>query len=266
MSKQKQQTVLICGASGRMGQELCRLVGEHSKLHLGATVDHRGIRAFDRGHSAVLKYSQKAFNAVLAGADIAIDFSSPAGTKMLLEGLRQTAGKSVLVGTTGLPEKIKTELKRAAKSGEHRLLIAGNTSLGVATVAKLSVQAAQMLAPAGFDIEITETHHRMKTDSPSGTALLLADVLKKSVHGSSIVLNRSGPRKANSIGIHSVRGGGVFGEHEIRFISDHEEVKISHRAFSRALFANGAINLVLSLNAKIKPGQAIEMADFILSK
>jgi 4-hydroxy-tetrahydrodipicolinate reductase len=123
-----------------------------------------------------------------------------------------------------------------------------------------------LLAPLGFDIEITETHHRMKADAPSGTALLLADVIHSALPGSTIDFNRTGARKKNSIGVHSVRGGGIFGEHDIRLISDDEELSISHRAFSRALFAKGALSLTLEIEAKVPSGKVMELSEFILAK
>ena len=264
MAKLKKQTVLICGSAGRMGQELCKSVKDHPALTLEAAVNRGEIQVFDNDHTAVLKHSQKSLNAVLAGADIVIDFSSSEGTEMLLQGLKEARDKVVLIGTTGLTPKLKQNFSSVAKKGRHRILIAGNTSLGIFSLAQLAVRAAKQLPPAGFDVEITETHHRMKTDAPSGTALFLASAIQKSMPDSKVVLSHPKRREKNAIGIHSIRGGGVFGEHEIRFISDHEEVRLSHRAFSRSLFANGAIKLATALVENIKPGVAIELIDYVL--
>lgn len=264
MSKSKKHTVLISGSQGRMGRELCAILNDHPKLKLGASVDKNEIKAFDARHTAVLKPTQASLNAVLAASDVVIDFSTPSGTKALVEAMKTTSEKSILIGTTGLDEKIQQAIRKIAKDCGHRVLVAGNTSIGVFQMARLAFEAARSLHPLGFDVEITETHHRMKVDAPSGTALLLANVIKQALPRSEIVFNRTGARKANSIGIQSVRGGGVFGEHEIRFLSDHEEVRLSHRAFSRTLFANGAINLALDVEKKIKSGQVVALQDFIL--
>lgn len=254
---------LLFGASGRMGTQLVELLKNHSELRLDATVTSKEILAFDEKHTAVLKHTPQSLVAVLQGADVIIDFSSATGTKALIKGLNSVEEKTVLVGTTGLSDKDKTDIKKIAKARKHRILMAGNTSLGVATLAKLAHMAAAALSPSGFDIEITETHHRMKADAPSGTALLLANVITKARPELAIVFNRAGKRKPNTIGINAVRGGGVIGEHEIRFINDDEEIKLSHRAFNRTLFAQGALHLLSDAQKNIKPGTAVELAEFL---
>ena len=261
----KQPSVLVYGASGRMGVELIRQLQSHPSLILAGTVDSKEIRAIDDGHTAILKTTPTTLAAVLQGADIVIDFSSVSGTEKLSRALEDSSNLIVLIGTTGLPQKIVRSIERVAKKQNHRILMAGNTSLGVATLARLAVSAATMLAPAGFDIEIIETHHKMKTDSPSGTAILLATMLKESLKDVSVIFNRNGKRTPHTIGVHAVRGGGVVGEHEIRFISEFEEIKLSHRAFNRSLFADGALNLVREIERSMKPGTAKNLQEFLLS-
>ena len=119
---------------------------------------------------------------------------------------------------------------------------------------------ARVLVPAEFDIEIVETHHKRKKDAPSGTALLLARAIQKEFPKASIVTSHPELRKPGSIGVHAVRGGGVFGEHEVRFISEHEEITVAHRAFSRALFAHGALNLAEKLHQRSTVGY-VTLAD-----
>ena len=262
----QKRSVLIYGSSGRMGQELIKLLKDHPTLKLAATVDASEITAIDSGHTALLKTTPTALAAVLQGADVVIDFSSESGTQKLCQALAAANNLIVLIGTTGLPQKTADAMELVAKKRGHKILLAGNTSLGVATLARLSVAAGQILAPAGFDIEITETHHRMKADSPSGTALLLASMLKDSLKGTSVVFHREGKRKPNTIGIHSIRGGGVVGEHDVRFVSDFEEIKLTHRAFSRSLFADGALNLVISMEQDLKPGTAKTLKEFLSLK
>ncbi len=261
----QKQDVLVFGASGRMGLELVDLLKDHPTLRLGASVTLTEITVYDADHFAVLKNTTKALTAVLQGADIVIDFSSPQGTSTLIKCLGAAKNKIYLIGTTGLPEKLKSEIKSLAKTCRHKILMAGNTSLGVATLAKLAVTAAKVLGPIGFDIEITETHHRLKADAPSGTAVFFAEMIQKALPKSKIIFNGTGRRVPGSIGIHSIRGGGVIGDHEIRFISDSEQIELSHRALNRSLFAKGALNLVLEMTTTLKSGTAVELRDYILS-
>lgn len=254
---------MIYGASGRMGQQLIEALKESAGLKLGAAVDDREINAFDEKHTAVLKTSEKSLIAVTQGVDVIIDFSSPKATASLTKALAASQNKTVLVGTTGIDAKQKLALFNAAKKGRHKLLLAGNTSLGIATMAKLSRLAVASLCPAGFDIEIIETHHKLKVDAPSGTALFLAKVLQKAEPKLKVIFERKGKRTENTVCIHAVRGGGVVGEHSIRFISDSEEIEISHRAFSRILFAKGALHLALEIEKNLKPGTALELSDYL---
>lgn len=261
----KKLACLIHGASGRMGKQLIDAISGDAHFEIAGVVDEREIQVFDEEHTAVLKNSAKALSAVLQGTDVIIDFSSPKGTAALIKALDAARGKTVLIGTTGLEKKHHAMLLKVANKGQHKVLLAGNTSLGVATMAKLASLATTSLHPAGFDVEIVETHHRMKADAPSGTALLLAKMIQKAHPKLEIVFNRSGKREQNTVGIHAIRGGGVVGEHSIRFISDSEELSISHRAFSRTLFAKGALHLAFEIDKTIAPGQTMELADYLLA-
>ena len=257
--------VLLLGAAGRMGLELTKLLATAPTLRLGAAASSDNIKVFDDGHTAVLPSNQKSLNAVTQGAQVIIDFSAPDGTKALAKSLQQSQDKVVLIGTTGLRAAHITALKQAAKKGRHKILVTGNTSLGVATLAKLAGIAASQLAPAGFDIEIIEGHHKRKIDAPSGTALLLAKIITTKIPHYKILTSRTGKRADHSIGIHAIRGGGIVGEHEIRFISDYEEVSLSHRAFSRSLFAAGALTLISTITSKVPAGQVMDFHDLLLS-
>ncbi len=265
-SELARKNVLLVGAQGRMGVELSALLGDHPHFQLGAAMDSDDIKIFDQQHTAVLPCNQKSLAAVIQGADVVIDFSSPSGTTDLIKALLTCREKTVLIGTTGLNSTHRNALIRAAKKGGHKILITGNTSLGVATLAKLAGLAARELAPLGFDIEIIESHHKKKIDAPSGTALLLADVIKSKLPHYKILTSRTGRRVDRTIGIHSVRGGGVVGEHEIRLISDHEELTLSHRAFSRSLFASGALNLIAVISSEVPAGRALNLSDWVSLK
>jgi 4-hydroxy-tetrahydrodipicolinate reductase len=248
-----------------MGQQLVEATSKDPNLILAATVSRNEIKAFDAEHTAVLKHSQSALCAVIQGADVVIDFSAPTATLKLAKALESASDKTVLIGTTGLSSKEIRALSIAAKRGRHRILIAGNTSLGVATLAKLIGTAVTALSDHGFDIEIIEAHHRMKKDAPSGTALFLAEIVKRANPKLKVINDRKGPRQPHTFSIHAIRGGGIIGEHEIRLISDHEEISLGHRAFNRSLFAKGALTLAHDIHLSLKPGCCLDLADYISS-
>jgi 4-hydroxy-tetrahydrodipicolinate reductase len=238
-SRKKKRTVWIHGSSGRMGLELKAALKDFPEFQLA------GGSALEFDSSSELAgraVTRSELSQQLEGVDVIVDFSTPKANELLHEALKPLEGKSVVIGTTGLTDRQITAWKKVSKN--HRILIAPNTSLGVLMTLLAATQVAAVLHPAGFDVEITETHHRMKKDAPSGTALFLANGIRDSLGGRvKVVTSRSSSRKHDELGVHSVRGGGVFGEHEVRFLGDYEELEISHRAWSRALFARGAWTL-----------------------
>jgi 4-hydroxy-tetrahydrodipicolinate reductase len=179
------------------------------------------------------------------GVAAVADFSTEEGNQLLLEAFRAgpVKGKAVLIGTTGLAAARLDAWRQLARDNDLRLLIAPNTSVGVLVAVKAALLAAAPLTRLGFDIEITETHHREKRDAPSGTARFIAETLAAGT-GTRVAADRCGKREQGELGVHAVRGGGVCGEHEVRFLGDAEEIRITHRAFTRALFAGGALTLV----------------------
>ena len=229
--------VWIHGLSGRMGGEIkAALAGRKDLTYAGG--------------------SDKDSPIDLHAADLYLDFSTPDGNLRMLDAFLAAKGlarRSILIGTTGLSSDSQSLWRTFAAKAGHALLLAPNTSVGVLVVAKTAQMLARTMTGLHYDIEITETHHRGKTDAPSGTALLLADAVHQGVKTLSPVFAREGARKAGEIGISSVRGGGIFGEHEVRLIGDADEVRLSHRAFSRALFADGALVLGAWLSHQ-KPG------------
>lgn len=189
-----------------------------------------------------------ALSLLKADVDLVFDFSTPEGNQMLLEALLEgqeegLKGKRILVGTTGLSQEAIARWRSAASSLGLTVLLAPNTSIGILLTVKAAILAASITSQMGFDIEIIETHHRMKNDAPSGTAKFIAQTLVDHIKGLKMTLNRLGARQSGEIGMHSVRGGSIFGEHEIRIIGDSEEITITHKALSRALFAQGAVVL-----------------------
>ncbi len=175
--------------------------------------------------------------------DVLVDFSSPTGLEFSLDAAIH-AGIPILIGTTGLEERHHWLIDAAAVSVP--VLQTGNTSLGVTLLAHLVRQAAARLGD-DWDIEIVETHHRLKVDAPSGTALLLGeaaargrgiDLEEQAVRGRDGI---TGAREAGTIGFASLRGGSVSGDHSVHFLADNERLTLSHLAENRGIFAKGAV-------------------------
>lgn len=173
--------------------------------------------------------------------DIVIDFSVPKATEDILAFCLKAKIPAVIC-TTALSDDLISRISDASR--EIPIFRSGNMSLGVNLMCVLLKQARQTLGDA-FDIEIIETHHNRKKDAPSGTALMLADAIAKADGVShSYVFGRSEKdrrREPGEIGFHSIRGGTIVGEHEVRFLGEDEEIAIRHEAYSRLVFANGAI-------------------------
>lgn len=194
-------------------------------------------------------------------ADVLIDFSAPAALQSSLSRA-VSGGIPILVGTTGLDELAGKRIAAAAQ--EIAVLRAANTSLGVALLAALVERAAQVLGPE-WDIEIAETHHRMKADAPSGTALMLGEAAARG-RGARLQpeSGRNGTdlqREPGAIGFASLRGGTVAGDHDVMFLGPGERLILSHRAESRMIFARGALAAARFLVGK--PAGLYSMRDVI---
>lgn len=189
--------------------------------------------------------------ALAAHSDVLIDFSSPVALEANLDAAVD-AGIPIVVGTTGLEERHHWLIDSAAQ--HIPVLQTGNTSLGVTLLAHLVREAASKLAE-DWDIEIVETHHRMKVDAPSGTALLLGDAAAK---GREVSLSNAarardgitGKREAGTIGFAALRGGSVAGDHTVHFLADGERLSFSHLAENRTIFAKGAVKAAQWLKDK----------------
>lgn len=224
--------ISLFAPNGRMGQAIAAAVADD---------DHFAI---DQDHG-----------------DILIDFSAPAA---LQDSLDRAVGASIpiLVGTTGLDESADGRMAEASR--QVAVLRAANTSLGVALLAELVERAAQVLGPE-WDIEIAETHHRMKADAPSGTALALADAAARG-RGSELKAERGRDgiglkRASGAVGFASLRGGTVAGEHDVMFLGPEERLVLSHRAENRTIFARGALAAARFLVGK--PAGLYSMRDVI---
>jgi 4-hydroxy-tetrahydrodipicolinate reductase len=194
-------------------------------------------------------------------ADVLVDFSAPAALPESLDGA-MSAGIPILLGTTGLDELADQRIATAAKN--IAVLRAANTSLGIALLTELVERAAKVLGP-DWDIEISETHHRNKADSPSGTALLLgqaaADGRGSPLEAERARLGTGLKRHRGAVGFASVRGGTVAGDHDVRFFGPDERLILSHHAESRMIFARGALAAVRFLVGR--PAGLYSMRDVI---
>lgn len=228
----------IIGSEGRMGKALVDAIA-------GAGCTHAG--GIDMGGDPV---------ALAAASDVLIDFSSPRALEANLDAAT-ARGIPVVVGTTGLEERHHWLIDHAAQ--RTAVLQTGNTSLGVNMLAFLVEEAASRLG-SDWDIEIVETHHRMKVDAPSGTALLLGEAAAKG-RGIALADNSArgrdgitGARQAGTIGFASLRGGSVAGDHTVHFLADNERLSLSHLAENRLIFARGAVKAAQWLQGQ-KPGR-----------
>lgn len=252
----------MIGAGGRMGRTIIALASSDfgSDVRLSGALERRGSPALDKDAgewSGVdrlgVTITDKAPDA-LRGARVAIDFSHPEST-MAASALCASEGIALAVGTTGLSNEQKKTLEACAT--KIPLLISPNMSFGVNTLFALVQEAARRLK-SGYDVEVTETHHRMKKDAPSGTAARLKEILIQEYNRSEkdIVYGRQGmpgERTSTEIGVHALRGGDVVGDHTVYFFTNGERIELTHRASSRNAFASGAIRAAIFL-AGAKPG------------
>lgn len=227
--------ILLNGCNGRMGQVITRLVSMQNDMKIVSGVDINQDK---------VKNSYPVFkniDDITVDADVAIDFSNVKGLPILI-GYCIKKKLPVVVCTTGLSDNDKNMLSSAAD--EIAVLTSANMSIGVNLVMSLVKTAVRVLGDS-FDIEIIEKHHRDKADSPSGTALAIADSINSVLNGKKEYVygrhSTSRKRKFSEIGIHSIRGGNIVGDHSIIFAGDGEVIEIKHSAISRDVFASGAL-------------------------
>ena len=247
--------VIMHGCNGKMGRFITDLISQEEDMELVAGVD-----TYDGVSNTYPVYAS--INEVKEDADVVIDFSNASAVDGLLEWCAGTNTPCVLC-STGLSKEQLESVQETSK--QVAILKSANMSLGINTLLKLLKEAAAVLAPAGFDIEIVEKHHNQKLDAPSGTAIALADSINEEFDNSyEYVYDRSQVRKkrdAKEIGISAVRGGTIVGDHDVIFAGADEVITFSHRAYSRAVFAKGAIQAARFL--KDQPAGMYDMADVI---
>lgn len=247
--------VIMHGCNGKMGRVITNLVSQDNDIEIVAGVDaYTGIDNEYPVFTSIKECTVK--------ADVIIDFAVTSAIDNLLDYSVSTK-TPVVICTTGLSaeqlEKVNEASKRVA------VLRSANMSLGINTLMKLLKTATEVLANRGFDIEIVEKHHNQKVDAPSGTALALADCMNQVLDNQyDYTYDRSTVRQKrakNEIGISAVRGGTIVGEHEVIFAGIDEVIEIKHTAYSKAIFAKGAIDAAKFL--KGKEAGLYNMADVI---
>ncbi|MCR5221268.1 MAG: 4-hydroxy-tetrahydrodipicolinate reductase [Lachnospiraceae bacterium] len=247
--------MIMHGCNGRMGQMITGIVKEDSEIEIVAGIDINDSIQNDYPVFASLKDCT-------VEADVVVDFGTASAVDDLLACCAEK-NLPVVVCTTGLSEEQTGRLNETSK--KIAILRSANMSLGINLLMKLLQDAVKVLGPAGFDVEIVEKHHRMKLDAPSGTALALADAVNEAADNTyEYVYDRSSVRQkrgAKELGISAVRGGTIVGDHDVIFAGEDEVITFSHRAYSRAVFAKGAVSAAKFLADK-GPG-LYDMSDVI---
>jgi 4-hydroxy-tetrahydrodipicolinate reductase len=224
--------IIISGALGTMGCVLAK-VAAMQNIEIAA-----GVESFKQGHADYPIF--KCFNDC-PKADVIVDFSHPSNIASLLEYAKEKS-VPVVIGTTGMSQ---SDIDLISKYSESiPIFFTFNMSLGVNLLAALSEQAAKVLG-GSFDIEVLEKHHNKKIDAPSGTAIMLAKAVSDGLgFNPKLVYERQSKRQArgaDEVGIHSIRGGTIVGDHSVIFAGEDEIVTLSHSAFSKNIFAVGAL-------------------------
>jgi 4-hydroxy-tetrahydrodipicolinate reductase len=254
-----QHLVAVAGASGRMGHMLIEAIRESEDCRLAGALDMASSPAIGNDAAAFLGHAcgvpvSADVNAGLEHAQVLIDFTRPEGTMAHLAACRQR-GVKMVIGTTGFSDAQKRQIADAAR--DIAIVMAPNMSVGVNVTLKLLEMAAKALA-TGYDIEIIEAHHRHKVDAPSGTALkmgeVIAEALGRDLKQCAVYAREgvTGERDPSTIGFSAIRGGDVVGDHTVLFAGTGERIEITHKAASRATYAQGSLRAVRFLAGQDK--------------
>ena len=246
---------IMNGCNGKMGQCITGICAQDEDIEIVAGIDtYDGIKN-DYPVFASLKECT-------VDADVIIDFSNAKAVDALLAyGVEKQI--PIVLCTTGLSEQQLADVEKAYE--KVAILKSANMSLGINTLMELLKKAAQVFAPAGFDMEIVEKHHNQKLDAPSGTALALADSMNEALgnayHYTYDRSDRREERDPKEIGISAVRGGSIVGEHEVIFAGPDEVIEFKHTAYSKAVFGKGAVEAAKYLAGK--PAGRYDMSNVI---
>ncbi len=227
--------VVVCGASGRMGQTLGRMVHESSDLELVGGINLKPSSFFGVD---IVKSSDAEELLKRTSADVLIDFTV---AQAAVENVKMAARNRValVVGTTGFTPEQRREMEKAIL-GNVPAVISSNFSVGVNIFWQLVRDAGKLLKD--YDIEVIEAHHRNKKDAPSGTAKTILQILDEECGPREKLYGREGiTARGSEIGVHVIRGGDIVGDHKVMFSKNFETIELSHRAYDRSVFASGAL-------------------------
>jgi len=263
--------VAVLGITGRLGGAIAREVLSDPRFALTGGIVRSEFEGEDRDIGVIAGAGRCGIAASVsleegtANADLLIDASQPEATIAAAERLAGRGNFAFVTGVTGLDSDQKARLQAA--SDRLPILAARNFSLGIALMDALVRKAAAALPAGAWDAEITETHHRHKVDAPSGTALVLGEAVaagRQQALDDVAAIDRAGKRRPGDIGFSVTRGGGIIGEHAVRFLSEMEEITLSHTAHDRRVFARGALEAALWMSGR-KPG-LYSMADLVATR
>lgn len=238
--------IIVNGACGRMGQRVATLALEDPDLQVVGALERDGHDCIGKDYGPLLAAGEmgvKVAKAIECEADVLIDFTSPESTAARAKQAVDW-GLGLVVGTTGMLEEHRTHL--ASASQKVPCLYAPNMSLGVNVLFHIAGEVARILGDTA-DIEIIEAHHNQKKDSPSGTAVRLAEIVCEALgrdYPEGVIYGREGmvgARPGGEVAVHAIRGGDLVGEHTVLFASQGERVELVHRAQNRDIFARGAL-------------------------
>lgn len=246
--------IIISGIHGKMGQVILACSTKRNDCTVVGGVD-----VADSEYKPIPVF--KSATEIGVKCDVIIDFSHPAALDSLLTYAKES-GKPLVICTTGYTSEQIEKIKKASEFSP--IFFSGNMSLGINLMIELS-KKAQNVFSTNFDVEIIEKHHNQKIDAPSGTALMIADGISSvRCDNPKYIYDRHSyrkPRSKNEIGIHSIRGGTIVGEHEVIFAGHDEIFSIKHIAQSKEIFATGSINAAIFL--KDKPAGLYDMSDML---
>lgn len=246
--------IAICGANGKMGKNIYSCIKEREDCNVVAGID---VYTEQYADFPIVETPAQ----LPVKPDVIIDFSNPAGLDALLEYCLST-GTPLVIGSTGYDDAQIAKIKSAAH--QIPIFFTFNMSLGINLLVELAKKAASILGDQ-FDIEIVEKHHNQKIDAPSGTAIMLANAINETLDNSKHYVydrhSRRQKREKTEIGMHSIRGGTIVGEHDIIFAGNDEVITLSHSAASKMVFAEGAVNAAVFL--KDKPAGLYDMSQMV---
>lgn len=244
---------LLSGANGKMGNVIRGIVSERDDCEIVAGVDINTLSTDFPVYSNIKDVKEM--------ADVIVDFSNPAALQSLIDYSKEN-GTPLVIATTGYSEEQKNAIKEASQYSP--IFFTYNMSIGINLLVNLAKKAVSVLGD-DFDVEIVEKHHNQKIDAPSGTALMLADAIAEEKENKvNYEFNRHSKREKrpkDEIGLHSIRGGTIVGEHDVMFCGKDEIITLSHSARSKEIFAVGAIKAALYMNGK--PAGMYDMSNIV---